>query len=88
VTDRIADSDQPLGLVIDVIDRGCGIEPGLREHLFERGARGRQTPGAEHGLGLYIVRRVMELHGGAGAPAAHRRRRHDDAAAGGRRADD
>ncbi|MCP5284515.1 MAG: PAS domain S-box protein [Burkholderiaceae bacterium] len=64
VTVRVADSEQPLGLVIDVIDRGTGIEPGLRSHLFERGARGRATPGAEHGLGLYIVRRVMELHGG------------------------
>jgi signal transduction histidine kinase len=64
VTVRLADSEQPLGLLIDVIDRGSGIEPGLREHLFERGSRGRQTPGAEHGLGLYIVRRVMELHGG------------------------
>lgn len=61
---RLADSEQPLGLIIDVIDRGSGIEPGLRGHLFERGSRGRQTPGAEHGLGLYIVRRVMELHGG------------------------
>lgn len=64
VTVRLADSEHPLGLVIDVIDRGSGIEAGLRAHLFERGARGRQTPGAEHGLGLYIVRRVMELHGG------------------------
>lgn len=62
---RLADSERPLGLCIDVIDGGGGIEPGLREHLFERGARGRRTPGAEHGLGLYIVRRVMELHGGA-----------------------
>lgn len=64
VTLRIADSEEPLGLVVDVIDRGCGIEPGLRGHVFDRGARGRHTPGAEHGLGLYIVRRVMELHGG------------------------
>lgn len=64
VTLRVADSEHPLGLVIDVIDRGNGIEPGLRDHLFERGARGRHTPGAEHGLGLYIVRRVMEMHGG------------------------
>jgi PAS domain S-box-containing protein len=64
VTVRIGDSEEPLGLVIDVTDQGSGIEPGLRDHLFERGARGRHTPGAEHGLGLYIVRRVMELHGG------------------------
>lgn len=67
VTISLADSEAPLGLQIDVMDRGGGIEAGLRDHLFERGARGRQTPGAEHGLGLYIVRRVMELHGGSAA---------------------
>lgn len=60
---RLADSEAPLGLLIDVIDRGPGVEPALQERLFERGARGR-TPGSSHGLGLYIVRRVMELHGG------------------------
>ena len=30
--------------------------------LFERGARG--PAGTSQGLGLYIVRRVMELHAG------------------------
>lgn len=43
-----------------------GLEPGLLPRLFERGARGRiqrHVPG--HGLGLYIVRRVMELHDGS-----------------------
>lgn len=65
VTVRLADSDAPLGLLIDVIDQGPGVEPALRERLFERGGRGsRGTPGTGHGLGLYIVRRVMELHGG------------------------
>lgn len=63
VTVRLSDSETPLGLLIDVIDQGPGVEPALQERLFERGARGR-TPGSSHGLGLYIVRRVMELHGG------------------------
>lgn len=60
---RLSDCEAPLGLLIDVIDQGPGVEPALQERLFERGARGR-TPGSSHGLGLYIVRRVMELHGG------------------------
>jgi signal transduction histidine kinase len=65
VTLRLADSDAPLGLVIDVVDRGHGVDPPLQARLFERGARGHSgTPGTGHGLGLYIVRRVMELHGG------------------------
>ncbi len=65
VTLRVADSDQPLALVIDVIDQGPGIEPELLPRLFERGTRGRHPSGrASHGLGLYIVRRVLELQGG------------------------
>jgi PAS domain S-box-containing protein len=65
VTLRVADSDQPLALVLDVIDQGPGIEPELRSRLFERGTRGRHASGrASHGLGLYIVRRVLELQGG------------------------
>ncbi len=65
VTLRVADSDQPLALVLDVIDLGSGIEPELLPRLFERGTRGRHAGGrASHGLGLYIVRRVLELQGG------------------------
>lgn len=63
---RIADSDEALALVIDVVDAGPGFDPGLLPHLFERGARHSVTTHQLHGLGLglYIVRRVMELHGG------------------------
>ncbi len=65
VTLRLADSEQPLGLVMDVIDHGPGVEPQLQGRLFDRGTRGQgHAPGTGHGLGLYIVRRVMELHGG------------------------
>jgi two-component system, OmpR family, sensor kinase len=61
----VADSDQPLALVLDVIDQGPGIQPELLPRLFERGTRGRHPSGrASHGLGLYIVRRVLELQGG------------------------
>lgn len=62
---RLIDSDDPLALLVDVEDHGPGFGADLVERLFERGNRGRHpcgTPG--HGLGLYIVRRVMELHGG------------------------
>jgi PAS domain S-box-containing protein len=62
---RIADSDEPLALVIDVVDAGGVISENVLPNLFRRGARGTHsgTP-AGHGLGLYIVRRVMELHDG------------------------
>jgi len=63
----VADSDEPLGLVFEVRNQGPAIAPDLVARLFERGAR-RSRPGrsaaAGLGLGLYIVRRVMELHAG------------------------
>lgn len=62
VTVRLADSDEPLALIIDVIDRGRGIDVALVPRLFERGVRGSGSGG--HGLGLFLVRRVMEQHGG------------------------
>lgn len=68
---RIADSDEPLAIVFEVCDQGPGIDAELLPQLFERGSRGRQLRNAQgHGLGLYIVRRVMELHGGEALVAA------------------
>ncbi|MBT9503215.1 MAG: PAS domain-containing protein [Burkholderiaceae bacterium] len=65
VTVRLSDLDDPLALVIEVEDEGGGIDAGLLPHLFERGASGAQAQDSRSlGLGLYIVRRVMELHGG------------------------
>jgi signal transduction histidine kinase len=65
VTVRLSDSDNPLALLIDVIDTGQAVPDAVLGRLFERGARGHGAdapPG--HGLGLFFVRRVMELHGG------------------------
>lgn len=65
VTIRISDSDAPLALVIEVADSGPGIPEKVLSRLFERGAHGGGLQNQSgHGLGLYIVRRVMELHGG------------------------
>ncbi len=62
---RVFDADEPLALVIDVADTGGAIPAELLPMLFTRGARGQHGGvAAGHGLGLYIVRRVMELHGG------------------------
>ncbi|MFG6432551.1 PAS domain S-box protein [Roseateles sp. LYH14W] len=64
VTLHVMDFDEPPALQFEVVDTGPGIARELLPRLFSRGARGG---GAEstHGLGLYIVRRVMDLHGGS-----------------------
>lgn len=60
---RVDDSEDPVGLIIDVIDGGPGISEELIPDLFTRGRRGKDGK-AGHGLGLYIVRQVMALHKG------------------------
>lgn len=62
---RVAEYDNPLALAIDVSDAGPGIPLDLLPRLFSRGARGNDVCNPlGHGLGLYIVRRVLEMHGG------------------------
>ncbi len=52
--------------IFEIKDRGIGIEPADQKHLFTAFQRGRNvgaTPGT--GLGLVIVKRCVDLHGGA-----------------------
>jgi len=51
--------------VLAVIDDGPGVTPELRERIFERFVRGEGDRGGSSGLGLAIVRAVVESHGGA-----------------------
>ncbi len=53
--------------VLTVTDDGVGIEPALLPHVFERfrqGERKRSAGSRGLGLGLFIVRHIVELHGG------------------------
>ena len=53
------------GLRIEVIDQGEGLAPDELSRLFQKYFRGRAAtskPGA--GLGLFMVKRIVELHGG------------------------
>jgi PAS domain S-box-containing protein len=49
---------------IAVRDTGRGIPPELLPHIFERGRQARNAEQGGLGLGLTIVRRLVELHGG------------------------
>ena len=53
----------PVGWEARVADEGPGVDPAIRERLFERFATTRHGEGGT-GLGLAIVRAVAELHGG------------------------
>jgi signal transduction histidine kinase len=52
----------PEGVALAVSDRGDGIPADVQEAIFELGVRRAQRPG--DGLGLAVVRDVVEAHGG------------------------
>jgi signal transduction histidine kinase len=49
---------------IEVEDDGEGIDPALLPHIFERFSQGTSGHNGGLGLGLTIVRHIIELHGG------------------------
>ena len=49
-------------LIIEVADRGVGIRPEIREHMFERGVT-TKTRG-DHGIGLYLIESYIARTGG------------------------
>lgn len=53
--------------IVEVRDNGEGLEPAALEHLFERFWQADRSTSRRHGglgLGLAIVRHLVELHGG------------------------
>ncbi len=63
-------------VAFQVTDDGYGISPERQARIFERFYRARE-PGTEHiggtGLGLSLVKTVVERHGGAGVVQQHAR---------------
>jgi signal transduction histidine kinase len=52
---------------IDVTDSGAGIAPGMRETIFGMYVKAPVSPGVHSnglGVGLYLARRLVQLHGG------------------------
>lgn len=68
----VADEGMPGGteggsVCVDVRDSGCGINPDDTELIFQRfyqsRSEGRSAAGG-FGIGLYLCRRIVEMHGG------------------------
>ena len=51
------------GVLVAVKDTGPGIEPEMREHLFDRFWKGHRSGGGGAGLGLAIVEGILAAHG-------------------------
>ena len=64
---EIVGRSDPAGAIIEVTDTGVGIEAGALPHVFERFSTIRHANGngAGTGLGLPIVKAIVEAHGGA-----------------------
>jgi signal transduction histidine kinase len=61
------------GWRVEVADNGRGIDPGLLPRVFDLFVQGRQASNRESGglgLGLAIVRSLVELHGGSVSAAS------------------
>jgi len=66
---QVRTSGTPSELTLEVSDTGPGIPAEFRERVFERFFRVEHVqksapPSAGVGIGLYISRQVIELHGG------------------------
>jgi two-component system phosphate regulon sensor histidine kinase PhoR len=54
---------EPRYVEVSVRDTGTGVDPALQGKLFQRYARAEHSAGGT-GLGLLIVREIVEAHGG------------------------
>ena len=60
--DLYAEAPAPDRLVVGMADDGSGVDPDLRENIFEMGVKGEDSEGT--GFGLGFVRALTESYGG------------------------
>ncbi len=64
---RISSSDSGGNVVVEITDTGIGIAPEVIARLFQPFEQGDRSTTRQHGgvgLGLYLARSIVELHGG------------------------
>lgn len=65
VKSKLSTTNDKSIVVLSYEDNGHGIDPGLLEHVLERGARGPKTSQVKgNGLGLSIIARMVKDHHG------------------------
>ncbi|QLR44487.1 sensor histidine kinase [Enterobacter sp. RHBSTW-00994] len=63
-------SDRNQELLIEIADRGCGVDDAMKPHIFEQGfsskpASSNEIVGSEHGIGLFLVAGYVDKAGGS-----------------------
>jgi signal transduction histidine kinase len=64
VTVTVALADRGRTVTLVVADDGTGLDPADGRRIFERFHRGTPERNGSHGLGLALVREIVEAHGG------------------------
>lgn len=60
----VALRDADGGVFIRVADSGPGIDPSIRERVFDEGFTTKEGTGRARGLGLALIRQIVQRHGG------------------------
>nr|WP_267874585.1 ATP-binding protein [Xanthomonas oryzae] len=65
---------------IEIADNGMGIAPAALPHVFDLFAQANTATGSQHGLGigLWLVKKLVELHGDDSAPSSAPTRLHEE----------
>jgi two-component system sensor histidine kinase KdpD len=61
---EVAARHEDCAVVVEVADRGPGLDPTDLDRVFEKFYRGKHSHGRGAGLGLAICRGFVEAHGG------------------------
>jgi signal transduction histidine kinase len=71
VRGQVVDGDDGPMVLIEVVDNGIGIPMGQHDRVFDTFHRAHQNGYRGSGLGLSIVKRIVERHGGTASASAN-----------------